>query len=241
MRACRSSSGRRGGSSTSPRPTSCRAVRSAPRRPARSRRSLVVHRGKTAFALLNKYPYSSGHLMLAPYAHVGRARAARRRDGARAPPPRAREPGRPAHALPAGRLQPRHQHRPRGRRGHPRARAHARRPALGRRHELHARAGRREGDAGAPARDAGPPARGLARLTLDAWTAAKMAAPRGRSSVGRASASQAEGRGFEPHRPLERRLAQAGGHWVWSHCWRPSAPARKDVLKRDEAAGLLAA
>jgi hypothetical protein len=27
-------------------------------------------------------------------------------------------------------------------------------------------------------------------------------APRGRSSVGRASASQAEGRGFEPHRPL---------------------------------------
>ncbi len=33
--------------------------------------TLVVHRGPTAFALLNKYPYSSGHLMLAPYAHVG--------------------------------------------------------------------------------------------------------------------------------------------------------------------------
>jgi ATP adenylyltransferase len=33
--------------------------------------SLVVHRGTHAFALLNKYPYSSGHLMLAPYAHVG--------------------------------------------------------------------------------------------------------------------------------------------------------------------------
>jgi ATP adenylyltransferase len=32
--------------------------------------SLVVHRGTHAFALLNKYPYSSGHLMLAPYAHV---------------------------------------------------------------------------------------------------------------------------------------------------------------------------
>ena len=29
--------------------------------------------------------------------------------------------------------------------------------------------------------------------------------PRGRSSVGRASASQAEGRGFEPHRPLRPR------------------------------------
>jgi ATP adenylyltransferase len=33
--------------------------------------SLVVHRGTHAFALLNKYPYSSGHLMLAPYTHVG--------------------------------------------------------------------------------------------------------------------------------------------------------------------------
>ena len=33
--------------------------------------SLVVHRGTTAFALMNKYPYSSGHLILAPYAHVG--------------------------------------------------------------------------------------------------------------------------------------------------------------------------
>jgi ATP adenylyltransferase len=33
--------------------------------------SLVVHRGERVFALLNKYPYSSGHLILAPYAHVG--------------------------------------------------------------------------------------------------------------------------------------------------------------------------
>jgi ATP adenylyltransferase len=33
--------------------------------------SLVVRRGELAFALLNKYPYSSGHLILAPYAHVG--------------------------------------------------------------------------------------------------------------------------------------------------------------------------
>jgi ATP adenylyltransferase len=33
--------------------------------------SLVVSRGERAFALLNKYPYSSGHLILAPYAHVG--------------------------------------------------------------------------------------------------------------------------------------------------------------------------
>jgi ATP adenylyltransferase len=33
--------------------------------------SLVVHRGETAIAILNKYPYSSGHLMAAPLRHVG--------------------------------------------------------------------------------------------------------------------------------------------------------------------------
>ena len=33
--------------------------------------SLLVVRGDTAIALLNKYPYSSGHLMVAPRRHVG--------------------------------------------------------------------------------------------------------------------------------------------------------------------------
>jgi len=32
---------------------------------------LVVHRGDRAFVLLNKFPYSSGHLMLAPLRHEG--------------------------------------------------------------------------------------------------------------------------------------------------------------------------
>jgi ATP adenylyltransferase len=32
---------------------------------------LVVHRGERAFVLLNKFPYSSGHLMVAPVRHVG--------------------------------------------------------------------------------------------------------------------------------------------------------------------------
>jgi ATP adenylyltransferase len=33
--------------------------------------SLVVHRGARAFVLLNKFPYSSGHLMVAPSRHEG--------------------------------------------------------------------------------------------------------------------------------------------------------------------------
>ena len=33
--------------------------------------SLTVHRGEHAFALLNKFPYSSGHLMVASLRHVG--------------------------------------------------------------------------------------------------------------------------------------------------------------------------
>jgi ATP adenylyltransferase len=31
---------------------------------------LVVHRADRAFVLLNKFPYSSGHVMVAPYRHV---------------------------------------------------------------------------------------------------------------------------------------------------------------------------
>jgi ATP adenylyltransferase len=32
--------------------------------------TLVVHRGVHAFALLNKFPYASGHLMVAPHRHL---------------------------------------------------------------------------------------------------------------------------------------------------------------------------
>jgi len=33
--------------------------------------ALVVRRGKTVFAMLNRYPYNCGHLLAAPYRHVG--------------------------------------------------------------------------------------------------------------------------------------------------------------------------
>ncbi len=32
---------------------------------------LLVHRGRTAFVLLNKFPYNNGHLMVVPNRHVG--------------------------------------------------------------------------------------------------------------------------------------------------------------------------
>jgi ATP adenylyltransferase len=35
-------------------------------------RNLIVYRGRTAFALLNLFPYNNGHLMIAPYAHTAR-------------------------------------------------------------------------------------------------------------------------------------------------------------------------
>ncbi len=34
------------------------------------RENLLLYRGKTAFVLMNLYPYNNGHLMLAPYEHV---------------------------------------------------------------------------------------------------------------------------------------------------------------------------
>ena len=33
--------------------------------------SLLVHRGEAAFVMLNKFPYTSGHLMVAPLRHTG--------------------------------------------------------------------------------------------------------------------------------------------------------------------------
>lgn len=37
--------------------------------------TLVVHRAEHCFVILNRYPYTSGHVMVAPYVHVSRLTA----------------------------------------------------------------------------------------------------------------------------------------------------------------------
>lgn len=40
-------------------------------RPKRDRENLVLLRGKSCFVVFNRFPYNSGHLMVAPLAHKG--------------------------------------------------------------------------------------------------------------------------------------------------------------------------
>lgn len=38
----------------------------------KDKENYLVHRGKNGYIIMNLYPYNSGHLMVAPYKHVGK-------------------------------------------------------------------------------------------------------------------------------------------------------------------------
>ncbi|HTO55770.1 MAG TPA: HIT domain-containing protein [Myxococcota bacterium] len=52
-----------------------RCIFCEPEEPVPDRQRLILYRGKSAFVLMNRYPYSPGHLMVAPFAHSGRIHA----------------------------------------------------------------------------------------------------------------------------------------------------------------------
>lgn len=53
-----------------PKPDAC--VLCIPTHTEEDEERLILHRARHCFVIMNKYPYSSGHLMVTPYKHVGK-------------------------------------------------------------------------------------------------------------------------------------------------------------------------
>src|ERR1039458_6460643 len=133
---------------------------------ADDRQALVVHRAIHNFVILNRFPYTSGHVMVVPFAHIAtiedlpepalaemmclardavkhlrtvyrpHRRPARAGIG-RDDVPGARRGEAPAHRLSPRWMEPRHEPGPERRRRYCSPRPHARPAALGWRHRLH--------------------------------------------------------------------------------------------------------
>ncbi len=54
-----------------PRPAGCFFCQAAAAHPSADAEHLVVARSERCLAILNRYPYNNGHLMVAPRAHLG--------------------------------------------------------------------------------------------------------------------------------------------------------------------------
>ena len=111
----------------------------------------IVHRGQHCFVILNAYPYTPGHVMIVPYAHLDELRKLPDRSGARDDGAFAADGVGVARTLSSRRNQSGDEHRQGGGSGDRGTHSYARAAAVGRGCEL--RVGDR-GDAGA-AGDAG--------------------------------------------------------------------------------------